>query len=59
VLGAAPGSEHTCFALVLESEAFAIDADDDRVMEDAIEHRGGEHTIARRRALIPDADAQV
>ena len=33
-------------ALVFESEALAVDADDDRVVEDAVEHRHGEHAVA-------------
>jgi hypothetical protein len=32
-------------ALVLQSEALAVDVDDSRVVEDAIEHRDGEHTV--------------
>jgi hypothetical protein len=33
-------------SFVLESEALALDVDDGGVMEDAIEHRQGEHAIA-------------
>src|ERR1700680_1118759 len=33
-------------ALVLKSEALAVDADDDRVVEDPIEHRHREHAFA-------------
>jgi hypothetical protein len=45
-------------ALVLESEAFAVDADDDRLVKDAIEHRHGEHTIAGEGA-VSAAESQV
>jgi hypothetical protein len=34
------------FTLVLQSEALSVDVDDDRMMEDPIEHRHGEHTLA-------------
>ncbi len=40
------GSEQPSLALVLESEALAGDADDDRVVKDAIEHRHGEYAVA-------------
>ena len=36
--------------LVLEPITFTVDADDGRVVKDAIEHRGGEHAIAGGRA---------
>ncbi len=42
----AGSSEHLSLAFVLESEALAIDADDDRVVQDPIEHRHGEHAVA-------------
>src|ERR1019366_1044253 len=35
-----------------------IDADDDRVVNDAIEHRGGEHAVAGKRA-IPAAEGEI
>jgi hypothetical protein len=38
--------EKSDLALVLKPEAFTIDADDGRVVKDAIEHRGGEHAVA-------------
>lgn len=50
-------SEHPGLALVLES-ALAVDVDDGRVVEDAIEHRHGEYAIARERAL-PAAEGQI
>jgi hypothetical protein len=34
------------FTLVLESEAPAVDADDDRMMQDTIEHRRSEYGVA-------------
>ena len=39
-------SEQPSLALVLESEALAVDADDDRVVQDAIEHCRGEDAVA-------------
>ncbi len=44
--GFSRSSEEAGLALVLESETLAIDADDDRVMQDAIEHRHGQHAVA-------------
>ena len=38
--------EHPSLALVFEPETLAVDADDDRVVQDAIEHRQGEHAGA-------------
>ena len=38
-------SKHSRFALVLESETLAVDADDDRVVHDTIEHCRGEHAV--------------
>ena len=35
------GGEQTGFAFVFESEAHAVDADDNRVVQDPIEHRHG------------------
>ena len=34
------------FALVLEPEVLAVDVDDDRVVQDAIEHCPGQHAVA-------------
>ena len=42
------------FALVLEPKALAVDDDEDRVMQDTIEHRGGEHAVARE-SSVPTA----
>ena len=42
--------------LLAESEALAVDAQDDRVVEDMIEHRHGEHTRSNR-TLIATAAA--
>ena len=54
-----PGSrEQTGLALVLESEALAVDAHDDRVVKDPIEHRRGKNGVAGERA-IPAAEGQV
>jgi hypothetical protein len=38
--------------LVLKSEAFAGDADDERVVEDAIGHRHAEHAVASEGAVL-------
>jgi hypothetical protein len=40
-------TEQSGLALVLEPEALAIDADD-RVVEDAIQHRGGQDAVAEQ-----------
>jgi len=34
--------------MILKSEALAVDADDDRVVEDPIEHRHGQHGVRLR-----------
>ena len=47
----ARSSEQSGLALVLEPEALAVDADDGGVVEDAIEHRGGKHTVAGKGAM--------
>ena len=39
--------------LFLKSETFAGDADDERVVEDAIGHRHGEHAVASEGAVLP------
>jgi len=51
-------SEQSGLALVLESEALAIDADDDRVVQDPIEHRGGKHSIAGE-SSVPTAEGEI
>ena len=48
----------SCFSLVLQSEALAVDVDDDRVVQDAIEHRRGEHAVAGERA-VPTAEGEI
>jgi hypothetical protein len=48
-------SEHVSLAFVFESEALAIDADDDRVVQDPIEHRHAEHAIADE-GTVPTAE---
>ena len=50
--------EHASLAFVFESEAFAVDADDYRVMEDPIEHRYGQHAVAGEGA-IPAAEGEI
>jgi hypothetical protein len=50
--------EQSCFALVLEPVAFAIDADDSRVVKDAVEHRRGEHAGAGEGA-IPTSEGEI
>jgi hypothetical protein len=56
----APGrsSEQPGLALVLEAEAFAVDVDDGRVAENAIEHRHREHAVAGKSA-VPTAEGQI
>src|SRR5580700_3722245 len=36
---------------ILESEALVVDADDSRVVQDAIEHRSGQHAVAGESAV--------
>ena len=50
--------EQPGLALVLEPEAVSVDADDGRVVKDAIEHRGGEHAVAGEGA-IPAAEGEI
>jgi hypothetical protein len=38
--------EQSSPALVLKSEALATDADDDRMVQDTVEHRHGEYAVA-------------
>jgi hypothetical protein len=45
-------------ALILESEALAVDADDDRVVKDTIEHRHGKHAVAGE-GRIPAAEGEI
>jgi len=40
------GGEQAGFAFVFESKALAIDADDNRVVQDPIEHRHSEYAVA-------------
>jgi hypothetical protein len=59
VLGYLAGScKQSGFALVYELEALTIDADDYRVVQDAIEHRRGEHAVAGESG-IPAAEGQI
>src|SRR5580704_10281116 len=51
-------SEQSGLALILESEALAVDADDSRVVQDAIEHRGGQHAVAGESA-VPTAEGEI
>src|SRR5260221_5590160 len=51
-------SEQSGLALVLESEALAVDADDGGVVKDAIKHRGGEYAVAGEGA-IPTAEGEI
>jgi hypothetical protein len=39
-------SEQAGIAFILESEAVSVDVDDGRVVQDTVEHCGGEHTVA-------------
>src|SRR6202162_1690452 len=50
--------EQSSLALVLEAITFSIDADDDGVMKDAIEHRGGQHAVAGESA-VPTAEGEI
>ena len=52
------GSKQTGLALVLEPITFSIDADDDGVVQDAIEHRGGQDAVTGEGA-IPAAEGEV
>jgi hypothetical protein len=44
--------------LVFEPEAVAVDADHDRVVQDAIEHRRSEHAVASESG-IPTAEGEI
>jgi len=48
-------SKQSGLALVLEPVTFSIDTDDDGVMKDAVEHRGGQHAVAGESA-VPTAE---
>ena len=50
--------KHSRPTLVFESEALAIDTDDDRVVQWAIEHRASKHAVAGE-GSIPNAEGQV
>jgi hypothetical protein len=50
--------QNASLPLVLEPEAVGIDADDDRVVEDAIEHRYGEHTVTGEGG-IPTTEGEI
>src|ERR1700731_1441763 len=52
------GRGESGLALVVEPITFSIDADDDGVMKDAIEHRGGQHTVAGEGA-VPTAEGEI
>ncbi len=54
--GALP--EQVGLAFVFESEAFAVDADDGGVMEDAIEHRHGQNAVAGE-GRIPTGEGKI
>jgi hypothetical protein len=49
--------EQSGFALVLEPMTFTVDADD-RVVKDAIEHRGGQHAVPGESA-VPTAEGEI
>jgi hypothetical protein len=51
-------SEQSGFALVLEPETLTINADDGRVVQDSIEHRGGQHAVAGESA-VPAAEREI
>jgi hypothetical protein len=46
------------FAFVLKPEAFATDVDDNRVVQDTIEHRRSEHAVAGESG-IPTAEGKI
>jgi PD-(D/E)XK nuclease superfamily len=51
-------SQYSSLALVFEPIALTIDVDDGRMMEHAIEHRGGEYAVAGESA-IPTAKGEI
>ena len=50
--------EESGSALVLEPKALAVDVDDDRVVQDPIEHRHGEHAVAGE-GTVPAAEGKI
>src|SRR3974390_686519 len=53
------GSRHDASAaLVLEPVALTSNLNDGRVVQDPIEHGGGEYSVARKR-LVPTAESEV
>ena len=56
--GFGKSAEQLSLTLVLESEAIAVDAPDNRVVKAPIEHGSGKNAVARERA-IPTAEGQV
>jgi hypothetical protein len=52
------GGEQAGFAFVFEAEALAIDADDNRVVQDPNEHRHGEYAGAGE-GSIPAAEGEI
>ena len=53
------GSRHDAgAALVLEPVALTSDLNDGRVMQNPVEHGGGEHSVARER-LVPTAECEI
>jgi hypothetical protein len=58
MLGFSWSSEQSGLGLVLEPEALAVDVDDDRVVQDAIQHRDGEHAAAGEDA-VPATEGRI
>src|SRR5271156_4270070 len=56
--GFSRSGEQPSLPLVLESEALAVDADNDRVMQYAVEHRRSEHCVTGESG-IPTAEGEV
>jgi len=52
----AGSGDHASFALVLESEALTVDPDYERAVEDSVEHRCGEHTVAGEERAADDEE---
>ena len=50
LIGFDRSSQQPGLALVLESEAVAINTDDDRAVQDTVEYRRGEYTVVRESA---------
>ena len=51
-------AEQSGLALVFQPEALAVDADDDLVVKNAIEHRRSEHGVAGESG-IPTAESEI